>query len=39
MELRRASSTGGCWVSEWVPSMECASEKAAMKWVGVMDRR
>jgi hypothetical protein len=39
MELRRVSLRGGCWVSEWVPSTECGSEKAVMKWVGVTDKR
>jgi hypothetical protein len=39
MELRRVSLRGGCWVSEWVRSTECGSEKAVMKWVGVTDRR
>jgi len=39
LELRRVSLRWGCWVSEWVPSTECGSEKAVMKWVGMMDRR
>ena len=39
MELRRASLRGGCWVSEWVPSKECGSERAVKKWVGVTDKR
>ena len=39
MELRRVSLRGGCWVSQWVPSKECGSEKAEMTWVVMTDKR